>query len=79
MICLKNFKFHDISLTGKLVIFPGFQGFPGAVGTLDIDFTFPLQSHLKKLESVLKITEILIFQVVSSHFFHDISQKFKIS
>ena len=35
MIFFKILKFHDISMTGKAtVIFPGFQGFPGAVGTL---------------------------------------------
>ena len=31
----KILNFHDISMTGKVtVIFPGFQGFPGAVATL---------------------------------------------
>ena len=35
MIFFKILNFHDISMTGKVtVIFPGFQGFPGAVGTL---------------------------------------------
>ena len=35
MIFFMILKFHDISMTGKaIVIFPGFQGFPGAVGTL---------------------------------------------
>ena len=34
MIFYKILKFHDISMTGKAPII--FQGFPGAVGTLDI-------------------------------------------
>ena len=35
MIFFKILNFHDISMTGKVtVIFPGFQGFPGAVRTL---------------------------------------------
>ena len=38
MIFFKILNFHDISMTGKVaVIFPGFQGFPGAVGTLWIN------------------------------------------
>ena len=35
MIFFKMLKFHDISMTRKVAnTFPGFQGFPGAVGTL---------------------------------------------
>ena len=35
MIFYKILKFHDISMTGKApIIFQGFPGFPGAVGTL---------------------------------------------
>ena len=37
MIFFKILNFHDISMTGKVtVIFPGFQGFPGAVGTMTL-------------------------------------------
>ena len=43
MIFYKNLKFHDISMTGKApIIFQGFPGFPGAVGTLlNIFFFLP--------------------------------------
>ena len=37
MIFFKILNFHDISMTGKVAVsFPGFQGFPGAVGTLSM-------------------------------------------
>ena len=58
MIFLKNLKFLDISMTGKVtVIFPGL---PGALGTLDIAFMFtllcvnePFESHKSE---VIRVT-----------------------
>ena len=43
MIFFKILNFHDISMSGKAtVIFPGFQGFPGAVGILKEELIVPL-------------------------------------
>ena len=59
MIFSKILKFHDISMTGKAATtFPGFQGFPGAVGTLNISLL------------ILLFNVIVIYVMPSNYIFH---------
>ena len=53
MIFFKNFKLHDISISGKAAAtFPGFQGSPGAVGTLK-----------SRYHKVQRLIEVFLFEL----------------